>query len=263
MKKPRRRKTPETEIASKIRTAAAVYAANGQKDRAEGMIQAADMVDELTRRGGSGLVQSIVDSPDARLAQIEARLAKLEGARSKPLPPEFERKPNGVGKRSPKEIASILMTPPDLTPGEKAILAAISQQVGLTLDELIAVVNLRKTSLRTYLGNLRAAGYATVERGVNFATEEGHKYIREHQRLPIGSRLLESWLGRLPPGEEKILRCISTNGQIAVAGLIGETTGLQATSVRTYLGELSRRKLIVRPTKGRVALAPILTDEGS
>lgn len=70
------------------------------------------------------------------------------------------------------------------------------------------------------------------------------------------------WLeGRMGAGETNILRYTgSREHETSVHELVGDATGLKATSVRTYVGLLMRRKLLVRPSKGTVELAPILLD---
>lgn len=271
----RRRKTPETDIAAEIRKYANGYAATGQKEHADGMLQAADMVDGFmakarTNAHSGAKVHSIDLSPSNSL---EARVAELEKIVSVKYPllleatvkerPERRPKPNG---------APVPVGDPSLSAGEYRILAAIVQRGGLaataqrggvTLDELTAIVNLRATSLRTYLGNLRAAGYSMVSGGRHYPTDEGVSRVGGSPTIPYGSKLLEWWLdGHLSPGEERILRAVASSGSVsvhAVRDLIGETTGLRATSVRTYLNNLSRRKLI-RRGYGGVTLAPWLTD---
>lgn len=47
-------------------------------------------------------------------------------------------------------------------------------------------------------------------------------------------------------------------GYVSVTALVCEKIGLKATSVRTYVGKLISRRLLVRLSKGTVALAPIL-----
>ena len=134
----------------------------------------------------------------------------------------------------------------------------------VTSDELTAVVQYRATSLRVYLGNLRAAGFLTTERGRHYVTEEGaaRAALGAQEIVRFGPELFAWWMaGQLSTGEEKLLQRIAeAPGPIEAADLIGETTGLKATSVRTYLNKLSARKLITRPERGKIAIAPILTE---
>jgi hypothetical protein len=148
-----------------------------------------------------------------------------------------------------------------LSRGEWRILAAVSQagELGRRNDALTAMVDYRATSLRTYLGNLRAAGYVETRAGVHVATDAGRARVADYPALPVGADLLEWWCSRLSGGERRILREVAgASDALSVSRLVGEgTTGLRETSVRTYLGTLSRRKL-VRRAGGKVALAPIL-----
>ena len=117
----------------------------------------------------------------------------------------------------------------------------------------------RATSLRTYLGNLRAAGYVESNGGAHIATAAGCERIKGHEKMLVGEALYRWWLERLPEGEAKILRRVAVTGGMATRTLSEDpTVGLKATSVRTYVTSLMRRKLLVRPSKGTVALSAIL-----
>jgi hypothetical protein len=271
--KRRTRKTPEQPVAAKIRAYAAGYAAGGQKEHAQGMLQAADIVDKLLGGTGAMPLGAALGASD-----IEARVARLETA-------VF---PNGsyeIGKVGPSSIAftvqparspAILSDPPaqkhpaedaTLLKGEERILAAIVQRGKWTSnDELTAMVDLKATSLRTYLGNLRAAGYVTTNKGTHLATLSGRARSNGHAKLPVGQALYGWWLDHLGLGEKAILQYVAEHAQdegVGVHELINESIGLKATSVRTYVGQLMRRKLLTRPGRGTVAVALILTDEAS
>ena len=282
MKASRRRKTPETEIAKKIRMYAKTYAADGQRERAEGMIQAADVVDELSARGHPGaaaLVGSLelgpsptddgpspTDDGGLRLlfSLLEKRVTVLERAQSSKISNGASLGPFRVvhadGNPHNREFKPA-DGEPSLSPGELRILAAADQHYGVTNDELTAMVDYRATSLRTYLGNLRAAGYITTKNGIHHATESGIMRAQGHPTILFGAKLYQWWLSRLSTGEEKILRAVGESGDgLEVSTLVGEATGLRATSVRTYLNKLSSRRLITRPAQGKVALSESLRD---
>jgi hypothetical protein len=284
MPKTRRRKTPVTTIAAQIRAYAVNYAASGQKDHAAGMIQAAGMIDELASRDG-GLLEPVKAAQPSgahgsAFALLEARVARLEAAMRSPgatllaVPAvlEMDRASSGESK-TPRNIArSLVGEEVSLTPGEERILAAVAQSAysagnnedtGRSNDELTAMVDYRATSLRTYLGNLRAAGYVETARGRHVTTSAGYARVKDYPRLPIGDALYKWWVDKLSGGEATILRGIEAHqGGVRLDELCGPATGLKATSVRTYVGALLRRRLIVRTAKGCVALAPILVDGG-
>jgi hypothetical protein len=285
--KPRRRKTPETAISAKIRTYAATYAASGQKERAEGMLQAADLIDDMVKRGA--LLPQVGADPmtsqdiEVRFAAIEKNLYAVMKIVGKPeglVTIEYKDTNGLLGKvsspsRTRRSMLMRTVKPSSvleqgssgsteevlLSTGEGRILAAIAQRgrTGASLDELIAMVDYRETSLRTYLGNLRAAGYIETVAGRHLALEAGEVRVSSYPKLPIGAELGRWWLARLSAGERVLLeRVVAARGSVAIVDLVGESTHLRETSVRTYIGLLMRRKLLVRPSKGNVALAPIL-----
>jgi hypothetical protein len=288
MPKPRRRKTPVTAIAAKIRAYAVNYAASGQKEHAAGMVQAADMIDELSARGG-GLLEPVRTAQvsgmhGSAFALLEARVARLEAVgpglsqpsekasrRGDDQTQEMDRK-TSRGHRTPHAMAQTLGGEVSLTPGEERILAAVAQSrysagnsedTGRSNDELTAMVDYRATSLRTYLGNLRAAGYVETVQGRHLATQAGRARVEHYERLPVGDALYKWWSEKLTGGEATILRSIEAHrGGARLDELCGVATGLKATSVRTYAGALLRRRLIVRTARGCVALAQILIDGG-
>lgn len=158
------------------------------------------------------------------------------------------------GKANGKEAGVSLST------GEGLILAAIVQRGDATNDELTAMLDYRETSLRTYLGNLRAAGYVESEGGRHRATQAGETHGSGYGQQKTGHDLFLWWTDQLSEGEAKILRLIYNFDTTHVAALVGPPTGLKETSVRTYVGHLLRRKLIVRADHGKVSLAPILKE---
>lgn len=274
----RRRKTPETPIAARIRAYATGYEADGRDEWAGGMRQAADLVDSLLplERAGNPLTP-LLDPPPlfgapTPLSELEERVTRLEALIGGRTLSEFEERLSANAppakthkKRSPaREPGNGLLSTPGahLSTGEELILAALEEHGHRSSDELSALVGYRSTSLRTYLGNLRAAGFVATGSGRHAATGAGEARVAGHTPLPIGKALFEQWLEILPLGERTILSYMGKAGRenLRVVDLVGDATRLKSTSVRTYLGSLARRKLIVRPSKGRVSLAPILLE---
>lgn len=268
----RRRKTPETDVGARIRTYAATYAASGQKERAEGMLQAADMVDQALAGKSEQSVEPGLPVRDD-LRALERRVARLEQ----------QMKPEVVGqKQRPLSIPSSAFTwldvdgvrhlhrrngmaiskesTPELAKGAASILSAVMgmPEKAATIDEIIALVGLKQTSVRKYVGDLIAAGYAKQEAGRVLVTDVGMA-VQVTAWNCYGQALFEWWLGRLSTGENLILRHLhdqvgTVAGLIAVPGI-----GLKQTSIRKYLGDLQRRRLIVR-VSGGYQLAPILRE---
>lgn len=274
----RRRKTPETDVGARIRAYAATYAGSGQKERAEGMLQAADMVDgELVKMTGKASMRDEGSVPvnnafrwqwDGRdFDKLERRVAKLERL----MEPRIVTS-NGFDESSVKEvIRHVAPNGAELAKGAANILSAI-RLYARTIDELIAMVGLKETSVRKYVGDLVAAGYATLTDGVCAATSDGAARAAE---LPAwnceGSTLREWWMNRLSTGEKAILGQLADLQLELVGGgetrrrpmtvphLLSRITTLKETSVRKYLGDLRRRRLVVRCKDG-YELAPILRD---
>jgi hypothetical protein len=264
----RRGKTPETDAARSVRAYAATYAAAGQKQRAQGMLDAADMFDELASRGGRLGERPPQTDLVARVERLERTVDSLRRrslADSPALLADDGVKPKVQNGRARAVGLSLVETtePSFLQPGEERSLAAVAQREGgASTDELVAIVGYRTTSIKTYLGNLRAAAYVESSKGWHRATESGMRRAAALPKVPVGKALRVWWLesGKLATGESKLLQSLVDEGSVTVSDLVGEATGLQATSVKTYLGHLRRRRLVVRPTKGKVALAPILRD---
>ncbi len=260
------------------------------------MRQAADLVDGLLRRenwldehdalGGHGALGGLLRTPETRgssldapetrgssLDALEKRVQTLEAVVAKLLPrsDRGDRGSPSNGKTPPetRRVQQRVTLAPGcaLSRGEEHILAALSQHGARTSDELCALVDYRATSIYTYLSNLRAVGYIVSEAGHHATTLPGDEHAAGHDPIPIGPALYQAWLGRpgLSAGEKVILERIAQAGPsgMRAGDLVGETTGLKGTSVYTYVSLLVRRKLLVRPLKGHVALAPILVQESS
>jgi hypothetical protein len=282
----RRRKTAESEIANRIRAYAATYAATGEKEYARGILDAANMVDDLLSRGRRlGMAEAPADpSLDERVARLEVAVAELRKAapprgivgirvaRAAPshlaaLVREAPAEPKSNGRLAPAREPASIDAASALVAGELRALTAIAQraEVGATTDELVAMVGLRTTSIKHYLGNLRAGGYVTSEKGRHRATADGKARVAGECALPSGVELCQRWLsdGKLSRGEATLLRTISESPEpVDISTLFGIATGLRATSVKAYITKLRWRRLVVRLKRGQVILAPILRAHG-
>lgn len=312
----RRRKTPETPVASKLRAYAAQYKASGQGERALGMAQAADIVDELASKGELRALPPLLEDPAAvtgttagalarRLDDVVRRLAPLEAyvlprvkakgklrvqangmlraatpeevAEAERVVEEEQRRAEAerqaeLAERTPAELDAEQRAVMGIGPAPRAsehlilselrILAACEHfgQRGCSYEELTAVTDYRMTSLRTYLGNLRAAGCVETVQGHHRVVPGSYPAHRLEEYAPlVGRALLERRLEELPSGERKILEYVARKGETTATD-IGEATAFKKTSVRTYVNEL-RRKCLVFRKPGSVYLAPILIDE--
>jgi hypothetical protein len=287
----RRKKTSATPIAEQIRRYAANYAASGQKEYAAGMAQAADIVDELTRKAGGSAPSSetpgrlLEPARQATLAHVMRRLEALESRLDSLAHRKTLRLPRASTDAPKRESALPIVSPSSvsgddmhayLAMGEWRTLLALEalRERGASGDELTAITTYKKTSLRTFLGNLRAADFAATRSGRHYVTSAGLEAAatrRSEQGVaasasgwtPLtGPRLLASHLSHLSAGEQKILQYVAECPEPPRPSDIESAVGLKKTSVRKYVGELKRRCLVVRGG-GRVALAPILREESA
>lgn len=291
---PRRRKTPETDIARRIRVYALGYEKDGQKERAEGMRQAADLVDDLMRGMTIPTMRdifepSLYDKLEARVSHIEGQLRSLsvgpgdvavrlrkfqEALATDTKAGDFaaasvgrktQRALQKVAQRKTPIIVANLSDNPGATvalaSGERRVLIAVAGYPDARNDDIAAMTGYRSTSVHTYLKNLRAGGFIESHAGRHSATKPAEELVRgEH--VMVGSPLLEWWLeeGRLARGERFVLKAItSAPGPVRLSDLAApNVTDLKLTSVHTYVKSLVRRRLVVR-NHGRVELAPILS----
>lgn len=72
------------------------------------------------------------------------------------------------------------------------------------------------------------------------------------ERLPTGRDLLQYWLDKLPTGEAALLQVLVTMSQTAEE--LAESTKYALSSLRTYLGKLSRRELVIQGPERRYGL---------
>lgn len=152
-----------------------------------------------------------------------------------------------------------------LPKGERAILTACVQHVGgCTRPQLMQLIDLKATSIDTYVSRLVDKGYVTAERGANVVpTEAGIDALGDYERLPTGRALLDYYLDgtRLPEGERKILGLAAEVYPNRIARTdVGERIGLRSTSVDTYVSRLAARKLLDVSVRGSIRLEDILTD---
>lgn len=297
MKRTRTKKTPESSVGRELRKYVPGYRVKGLKEYAAAFEHAAATADsilfkeaalstwgrEAAKAGELSETELVnmtrVASPqrelEARVAALEEYVETLsesiadilasvksiesEGVRAAPAP-----KPNGVSGPARPKPPRVSTNPGALPAGAHRILCAVHTrgEKGASFDELTAMVDLRETSLRTYISLLRTESLISTGADGRLRTTREGESVRGLEQLPVGTALYNTWHGRLSGGEGAVFRSIplAQNRSRAVADLIGDATGLKETSVRTYVSSLVSRCLVVREGKG-IKLAPILLDE--
>lgn len=196
------------------------------------------------------------------LPSLEERVEILEGAVNELQYERFARRETAekIAKTFARRPPSPLLEPPaprkPPAPAPKAtkdsrgackLLAAVAV-LGerATMATITTVTGYRATSIRTYTGELTGAGRLRVHKGHYEATPDGKEWLRSmNVGLPcLGRALYDARMAESSEGERKLLTLLAEAwpGRRTLAAL-GERSGYRATSVRTYAGKLTQRKL--------------------
>lgn len=166
-------------------------------------------------------------------------------------------KPNGeykVTTHAPTDDAAI-------GKGERIILTACVQHVeGCTRKQLTILTGYKRSTRDAYIQRLEAKGLIVLESGVVRASAQGAKAMSGVEPLPVGKRLQEYWMGRLPLGEKACLEVVVHHWpRIVSRDAITDATGYQRSTRDAYLQRLSARKLITAGSGG-VKASDLLFD---
>lgn len=266
----RRRKTPETPIATQIRTAAAVYAANGQKEHAQGMVQAADMLDELAKRATAFVVRREDMTPPAtpeifgkNFDEIRARLAKLEAAVF--IKSRIRFVPGDSPTMAQKPVANGLLETPVFRPAGSAteprspmdakMLAVLAQRAPKpTTGAQLAILTgySRSGSFSGALARLRKAGWIDGSGKYLTITDAGWPHAPKTDPLPRGTALLDFWCERVGTMGGALLRAIVADypGEVWADELAQRTGYKQSGSFSGALAVLRTLDLVTK--RGRI-----------
>lgn len=268
-------KTPETPLGSRIRVLAAQYAVTNNKQRAEGLIQAADLVDEhaalLTGKAMVELLgQMMQDRLEGFIADVVVAIRDEEGVpkrevriteRSRKDPPPR----NGVRvQATPRAISTA--GDMGLGKGERKVLVCLAQHspAALPADQISALTGYRRSSRDAFVSRLIARGYAVRADGGIAATNAGIKAAGNYEKLPTGDALLAWWLERLPEGERKVLNYVAKFFPHPISrDRISEVTGYKRSSRDAYISRLTSKRLVESPGAGHVVAVPHLFEEGA
>jgi len=150
----------------------------------------------------------------------------------------------------------------ELGAGPLALLLAIAQWGDPTPEVLVLATGYRATSVQTYLGELSSRALITREAGRSQVTSDGTDVLTARFGAPFPGKpmkrtLLERWISDFGDGPAAILRAIAEAGRPVTPGELLERVPYKATSIQTYLVELSRPHVIKR-AGGRAWLHPEL-----
>lgn len=278
----RRAKTPASSLGDKLRTFAKAYGAAGQRERAEGLIQAATAVDADLAGTTTGLVddpivQALLAAVDAvtraaeRITEAAADLAAATAVAGElhvdpgrlPAPPTTT---NGAGapSRPRREPTALRAAAAARAPhGERRLLIAIAQHArGVTREQLSVLTGYKRSSRDTYLQRLRARG-AVEETDRIRATSSGRAELGpDYKPLPTGLELRAYWLSHLPEGERRILVTVLRLGRCPTRDEITAATGYRRSSRDTYIQRLRARQLLDVTPAGALVASRDLYDLG-
>ncbi|HXN32096.1 MAG TPA: hypothetical protein VN894_09545, partial [Polyangiaceae bacterium] len=207
----RTRKTPRTPLGDRLRTFAAGYEKVGQVERAEGLVQAADTVDEFfeSQKLATDDPMGALREAATLITEAAADLASAALMVGKPAPPTPAPRP-----RAPRPMTPLLEDPPghtapasngivhrDTKPakGERRVLIAIAQhQDGVTREQLTVLTGYKRSTRDLYIQGIYRRGLAEPHTNVEgriVATSAGVRELgQDFVPLPTGKALADYWL---------------------------------------------------------------------
>lgn len=251
----RRARVASSPLGEKLRVFARGYAAAGQKERAEGLMQAADAVDaEL-----AGTTTGLVDDPlvkvlleivraltvaSERITEAAADLTSVAAdsaasekvvrtVKGPPIP-----KALGTGRRAARKAAGHQS-------GEHRILVAAAQHAdGVTRQQLTVLIGLKQSTRNAYIQRLRERGLLSDTDRVR-VTDAGRAELGpSFEPLPTGRNLVKKLRAELPEGEWRVLEALLARSPLT-RDEVSERTGYDKASTRNaYIQRLRARELI-------------------
>jgi hypothetical protein len=233
----KREKTPASALGEQLRTMAAAYAAHGQREKAEGLVQASYSADAHLHGSTTGIVDPIVEAllvaaravveAADRIAAAADRVteAAADLASAGELvdhPPGVELPPPTIVPRRPRTTSSPVPRPREdaapaisalhgLDAGQSRVLVALRQAGGMPgapgIDRYrLALLTEYSAVGGRYVGilsRLRALGL--IDPDALRLTTEGVNLTAHVPPMPSGAKLLELWLRKLPKAAADVL----------------------------------------------------------
>jgi hypothetical protein len=292
-----RSKTPETALGRQLRTFAAAYAATGQRDRAEGLLQAADTVDrelagvpingvddplvavlrialEALTRATDRLTEAAADlasaaavAGDTRPAHRPPRTpATADAFRGGHVPVEQLNGASARPRRATHSTSATEHRPVTGETGERRVLTAIAHhRDGVTRPQLTVLTGYKRSSRDTYVQRVRARGLVDLRGERLVATAKGIAELGPDFRPlpPSGLELRAHWLTHLPEGERRVLAFLLEAGRAVSRDEVSAATDYRRSSRDSYIQRLAARELVVTVASGQIAAAPLLMEARS
>jgi hypothetical protein len=250
----------------KIRAYARAYAAAGQKEHAQGMIQAADTVDVDLAGTSTGLVddplvsallsvtQAITRATEQlteAVADMRAITADAGSLRVIPVQHaargrvQSEKASQGVvPSKAAVKSRSEVVEKVELGPGPRRILIAVAQHKDGCTRQQISVLTQYKTSTRnTYIRDLCSQGFVTDTGWIRVTAAGQAELGPDFKPLPTGAALVEVLRTKLPEGEWLILSHLLDRAPLT-RHEIDDKTGYKVSTRNTYIRKLQKRELV-------------------
>jgi hypothetical protein len=223
----------------KIRAYARAYAAAGQKEHAEGMVQAADTVDVDLAGTSTGVVDDplvkVLVSVVQALTRVTEKLTAAADARVDA--PTFKQ----------RVVETLVKTKPRAARkpnGEHRILTAIAQLAdGATRQQLTVVTGYKASTRNAYIQRLRIRGLVTDTDRLRVTVEGRAELGSDFEPLPTGAALVERLRSELPEGELLVLEALLTRAPLT-RDEVGDQTGYKPSTRNAYIQRLRARELI-------------------
>jgi hypothetical protein len=257
-----RRKTPRTPLGDRLRMFAAGYEKVGQTERAEGLIQGADAVDEffesqkLTGDDPMGALReaaALITEAAADLASAAMTVGRTSPdlpSRPRPRGPLTPLLDDVPTKAETNGVHRGKLIGRDSKPakGERRVLIAIAQHPdGVTREQLTVLTGYKRSTRDLYIQGLYRAGLAEPHHnavGRIVATSAGVRELgSDLAPLPTGRALADYWLARLPTGERACLDHIIRGVRID-RDTLSDMTGYKRSTRDLYVQLLRRRELV-------------------
>jgi hypothetical protein len=247
----RRARIAPSPTGEKIRAYARAYAASGQKEHAEGMIQAADTVDVDLAGTSTGLVEDplvkVLLSVVQALTRATERLTEAANARAvvdAPAPSFKQRVVETLAEVKPQAAQKPKPRAARKPNGEHRILTAIAQLAdGATRRQLTVVTGYKASTRNAYIQRLRVRGLVTDTDRLR-ATADGLTELGPNfEPLPTGDALVERLRTELPEGELLVLEALLARAPLT-RDEVGDQTGYKASTRNAYIQRLRARELV-------------------
>ena len=254
----RRSRVAPSATGDKIRAYARAYAAAGQKEHAEGMIQAADTVDVDLAGTSTGLVDdplvkallSVTQAITRATEQLTEAVADVRAIITDGATEQQASRGRVSAEKAPRRVVSSKVARSQARgkgrqSGERRILIAAAQHTnGVTRQQLTVLIGLKGSTRNAYIQRLRERGHLTDTDRIRITAEGRQELGSSFEPLPTGPALVEYWRGELPEPEMLVLEALLARAP-QTREEIGALNPAWAVSTRNaYIHRLRAKELI-------------------